>query len=162
MGVFDRVPDVESAKEAELVQTKPESDVLEITSEANPEVKVWVRTKVTKEDVDQVTNRFVNRLARMRPNTRHASPFTRGQVSAEDHLKLADRIWVEHLLVRWNLPISLEDKQKAVSKLSDADCHYIYNKIQELQPSEAVPRAGLGTDKRLRKEVLEAEHQRQQ
>lgn len=157
MGAFDQ----------QLPESSSQEGIIEITSESNPGVKVWVRTKVTREDERTVTNLFVNRLLRKQTaQHRRSNPFQGQQVSAEEQLQLAERIWIEHLLVRWNLPIDLTDKQKAVSRLTGADCSFIYQKIMEAHraqcPEEQLPRPGLGSSKRERARVFEAAEKRYQ
>ena len=145
MGAFD-------SKVVEPEQTGQETlseGIIEIQGEGPEPVTVRVRVAVTEEDQQWVMNRYLNSIAKQRKST------------PEQDLKLLDALWIECLLIDWNLPISLENKAKAVATLSQADRDCIYQRIKAEQPETPLRRRQLGNQKRLPPALQEAVKRRQ-
>jgi hypothetical protein len=144
-GVFDLKAPAQPETEPEQGST-PEG-TMEIKSE-NGQYTILARVAVTKEDEEFILNRFLNMLMHERK-----------RMSAEKQAKLLDSLWLAHLIQKWDLPIPLEDKAKAIARLSQADRDYLYKAIMAAQPEKPLRRESLSR-RRLSSEITEVMEKR--
>lgn len=131
MGVFDRAGTKETDGAPPVQPPAQPTDTIEI---GQGEHIVIARTKVMPEDEQWVMNRLLNILANQ----------GRQKMSESEQLRLADRLWLQRLIVSWTLPIPLEtDRAKAIGRLSQSDRDYLYKTIMAAQPKKEM-QLGLG------------------
>ena len=121
MGAFDQKP---PAQEASPEQGGIPEGMMEIQSEDGT-FTILVRVAVTPEDEQIIMNRYLTKLAN-----------SRKRLSIEQQAKLLDSLWLELLIQRWDLPISLENKAQAIARLSQSDREYLYKRIMAAQPEK--------------------------
>lgn len=129
MGVFD------STSQADTITPEQQVHTIEIHGqEEKADMVVIARTLVTEEDEHWVTNQLLNAMARSPKRMTPAAQF-----------QLADRYWLERLIVSWTLPHPLEpDRAKAIASLSQADQDYLYQAIMAARPKQKERPLGLG------------------
>lgn len=136
MGAFDSQ---KNPPPAQVRETFPEG-VIDIQSE-DGQFTVRARVVVTPEDEQYILNRYLNTLAR-----------EKRRLSIEKQASLLDSLWLERLILSWNLPIPLgKNRAQAIARLSQADRDFIYQRIMAAQPEKPL------REKRLSQRPLSAE-----
>jgi hypothetical protein len=123
MGAFDRKESVEPEVETEQAPGAPAGPI-EIHGQG---YQVIARTTVTDEDELWVISTLLNTVVNQ----------GRTQMSESAQLQLADRLWLQRLIISWTLPIPLDpDRAKAIGSLSQVDQDYLYQMIMAAQPKK--------------------------